>query len=185
MWDVRGDTRRGLLEPCLGAAGGPAAELEGLGRRTKAGGCGWSLPPALPGSHAHTLMHTHTHMHTHIHAARFLPSAKYRSPRRGFKGSHGSPNRRVNILRRSPCYSPPPFPPLEACHSCDPRCPGQPKVRSQAHCSSTHTECLCQGRVLLRCRSTQLVHLGAAFSFELSHVAHEVTEVIPGDWVTV
>lgn len=124
--------REARLQSSRGSAAGQ--------RRGAAGGA--RPQPSLAHTHTHTLMHTHTNMHTQIRTACFLPSAKYRSTRRGFKGSHSSPNRRVNILRRSPCYSPsslsPPPPRLEACHSCDPRCPGQPKVRSQAHYSSTH-----------------------------------------------
>lgn len=133
---------RGAMSGCSGR---PGCRAQGARPQDKGGGLRVEpapSPPWLIHTHTHTLMHTHTNMHTQIRTACFLPSAKYRSTRRGFKGSHSSPNRRVNILRRSPCYSPsslsPPPPRLEACHSCDPRCPGQPKVRSQAHYSSTH-----------------------------------------------
>lgn len=174
-----------------GCSGRPGCRAQGARPQDKGGGLRVEpapSPPWLIHTHTHTLMHTHTNMHTQIRTACFLPSAKYRSTRRGFKGSHSSPNRRVNILRRSPCYSPsslsPPLPALRHAIPVTHAARASPRLGAKLTIPP-HTECLCQGRVLLWCRSTQLVHLSVAFSFELSHVAPEVTEVTPGDWVTV
>lgn len=75
------------------AAPSPLPSLWGHGWRTKAWGSTGSPPPTHPS-------------HPQPHAP--CPGAKYRSIRRDFKGSHHSPNRWVNIFRRSPCYSPSP-----------------------------------------------------------------------------
>lgn len=83
----------------LSTAGSPVPTVEPMGAWLEDKGTGLHMEPS-PSPSLTPPAHTP------------CPAAKYRSIRRGFKGSHHSPNRRVNIFGRSPCcFTHPPTPP--------------------------------------------------------------------------
>lgn len=161
----------GLRRPCPSPS--PRCQARGAWPGDKGAGLQRELSPSPPHP-AHTAAHP-----------RWL-SADYRSIRSDFKGSYRSLNRLIFSEEvRSPCYYTP-APPLETCHSCDPSHPGQPKVRSQAHCASTHRGKVAKAEPCCGAEApTVIASRLCLLIWTFPRLPWGVIGVIPGDWVTV
>lgn len=123
----------------------------------------------------------------HTPGVRSLPAAKYRYRRRDFKDGHRFSIDGLIFSVEAPAISTPTLPsprsmpaiPVTQATRASPRLGA--KLAAPPHAWGRLPRQSCAAMM----RHPQIVHLGLAFQCELSHVAHEVTGEIPGDWVTV